>query len=876
MNRIGLALSGGGFRATLYHLGLTRFLRDAGILSQVTHVTSVSGGSIFAAHLALNWDRYNGSPSEFDAAASELLSIVRLDVRNRITRRFPLVALLRWPLRLVGASNRRLTRTGLLEYHYERHLYGDTSLFELPEKPQFHILATNLSEGALSSFTRNGLMIVRRTAENTFRIDHTRVGLATVPMAVAASSAFPGFFPPLELTGADVGASVGEFGRQAYTDGGVFDNLGMRMFRFLERSILGDSALSPDDFYDLSSVWQALHEAGTSSEETPLRRLAQVLVEAARSSEETPLNRLAHVLAEPSREPGSNVPSDVGTSSNVARLGSTDSESDRQKRVLSSLSDVMRHYQFFHERVFARLKPADPAAEELLRAIHVEGRIPNATDQLWLNRHLLEAAFRDTTGHPCFRRLNSGLDGVIVSDVGKPIEVKSGQRAGGLIRTALRSSDILMDRVWQLEQETFRNTPGFVFVPITEVVEANEDPTAMHPEVQRQMANIRTDLDRFSPLEISSLVRHGYCVGRKACRARPDLFGGDLPIDAPWDPITPSSRWAARAVSAPTPQGGRTRAPAEATIEARTLQASALRRIWSSLFDPRDWTSYVYLPILVVFLILLPTKAYRYYQSGQQNEELIEWLYQGAPDLAEVKKMLELPTKAWSMGSGVSPEEVGSFDQMADNTDFEVVKETRIIDLRFWNPADSFKSSLVETIREISGYKASDGNSLLSLQLLPIDSTSTVVRFPPQRLRPKLFKTPSRPAGFLPDLSVCQWVVTYDFSLVPKGQIIDLKTTAQSPGLFLGTDTATGRLSFHISTDTAQLAIWILMPYAKNYDSWLLTRSRTSPGEEKPGRVDAVRPTQEFVSSDHTIIGFQLVSLKAGETYDVSWAYAHD
>ena len=32
-----------------------------------------------------------------------------------------------------GCSNRKLTRTGLLEYHYEKYLYGDTSLFELPE-----------------------------------------------------------------------------------------------------------------------------------------------------------------------------------------------------------------------------------------------------------------------------------------------------------------------------------------------------------------------------------------------------------------------------------------------------------------------------------------------------------------------------------------------------------------------------------------------------------------------------------------------------------------------------------------------------------------------------------------------------------------------
>src|SRR5271156_5676373 len=108
MKKIGLALSGGGFRASLYHLGLVRFLRDGGILPQVTHITSVSGGSILAAHLVLNWDRYNGSPNEFDAAAAELLAFVRLDIRNRILRRFPLALPLRGPRRLLGRSNRKL------------------------------------------------------------------------------------------------------------------------------------------------------------------------------------------------------------------------------------------------------------------------------------------------------------------------------------------------------------------------------------------------------------------------------------------------------------------------------------------------------------------------------------------------------------------------------------------------------------------------------------------------------------------------------------------------------------------------------------------------------------------------------------------------
>ena len=65
---------------------------------------------------------------------------------------------------------------------------------------------------------------------------------------------------------------------------------------------------------------------------------------------------------------------------------------------------------------------------------------------------------------------------------------------------------------------------------------AGEYPTALHPEIQRQVAHIRTDLDGFSNLEISSLVQHGYCVGRKTCRARLDAFGVDLPRDAPWTP----------------------------------------------------------------------------------------------------------------------------------------------------------------------------------------------------------------------------------------------------------------------------------------------------------------------------------------------------
>jgi hypothetical protein len=108
------------------------------------------------------------------------------------------------------------------------------------------------------------------------------------------------------LTGADVGADGGEFGRQAYTDGGVFDNLGVRMFRGLERPWLADTPLSRDDFIDFPSAVEALRRASQSGEETPLRRLLQLLLAAGNRAEALPLPVPAmarDMLPLPSSEP---------------------------------------------------------------------------------------------------------------------------------------------------------------------------------------------------------------------------------------------------------------------------------------------------------------------------------------------------------------------------------------------------------------------------------------------------------------------------------------------------------------------------------------------------------------------------------------------
>src|SRR3954466_16205938 len=81
-----LCLSGGGFRAALFHLGGLRRLNELGVLSQVDVISSVSGGSIVAAHLAERipiWPEPGDTVTNWEeSVAAPFRSFVR---RNRRT-----------------------------------------------------------------------------------------------------------------------------------------------------------------------------------------------------------------------------------------------------------------------------------------------------------------------------------------------------------------------------------------------------------------------------------------------------------------------------------------------------------------------------------------------------------------------------------------------------------------------------------------------------------------------------------------------------------------------------------------------------------------------------------------------------------------------
>ena len=823
MNRLGLALSGGGFRATLYHLGVVRYLRDAGILSKVTHINTVSGGSILGAHLALNWDRYCGSPEEFDAAAGEVIDFVQMDVRNRIVRRFPFASTVNMVRSLFRMKPvRQLTRPGLLEKHYQNFLYGDIPLSQLPARPRLNILSTNLSEGCLCSFNNNGFLLQRRLPGRRDRFDKIEMGLATVPMAVAASSAFPGFFPPLELNGWEVGADEGEFDRQAFTDGAVYDNLGLRMFRFIEQAGIRDSApLVREDFLELEDTMTALGTADGLPPSTPLYRLRKIL----------------------DSHHGGNI------------FGQRAEDSDQcTERLVRGLWEIIRTEELFRYECFNNVELSDPTAQTQFKFIVETNRTPELDTRTWLNRHIIEAALSQVIGKPCIRMSKTEFDGILVSDAGGKFKVSRDMRGGGLVRTALRSSDILMDRVWQLELETFENTPGILFFTITDIVEPVQDSAAMHPEVQRQTAKIRTDLDRFSDLEISSLIRHGYCIARKMCRTQGGFLKADVHAGEPWDPTASPTAEPPATASLQVPVSRE----AMALRTARQLQGSIRRKIWSTLFSFSDWPSYVWIALLVLLFVTVPYSYFEMVERAERQQLVLTAIAEMSPDYHRLLNLLE---------EGPNPEfETMPFEEVEtladpDLTGYEVLSDTRIFDMRAWSEQRRHRPAISYARLRVRRTAESGDNTHVRIQKTTYDDQVSIHCLS-HGLNPTLSRMKLEDGR-------SKWELDLDFSHVPIGSATQIVMRNRLLREMASTAEDSGRYTFGVASPTGLLEVWMLMPEDRDYNTFEVSSYPIG----KASLAQVVVPHSRVEVAQGSIATFRLVNPEVNHLYECHWTW---
>jgi NTE family protein len=192
---LALCLSGGGFRAALFHLGAVRRLHELAILSRLTTVTAVSGGSTIAAHLANTWRHWHEGPDALPSAAweREIAVPFRQFTSRNLSTRPALQGWLPWNWwRNAGIES-------LAKACEERGLCRLT-VHDLPDRPRFVFCATDLVSGAQWNFEK---------ASNE---------PWSVATAVAVSSCFPGVFRPFTRSKPQ---------HIALVDGGVDDDRGV-------------------------------------------------------------------------------------------------------------------------------------------------------------------------------------------------------------------------------------------------------------------------------------------------------------------------------------------------------------------------------------------------------------------------------------------------------------------------------------------------------------------------------------------------------------------------------------------------------------------------------------------------------------------------
>jgi NTE family protein len=226
---VALCLSGGGYRAMLFHVGALWRLNELGYLGRLERVSSVSGGSITAGALAARWAALG-----FDdqGVATNLRQELVEPVRGLAGRTIDAKSILGGVL-LPGTVSNRVAAA------YRRHLFGDATLQALPDRPRFVINATNLQTGTLWRFSKPYMA--------DYKVGMVRNPEVPIAVAVAASSAFPPVLSPARLK-IDP-ASVESDGTEPHhappfttdvvlSDGGVYDNLGLETAWKRYRTIL--------------------------------------------------------------------------------------------------------------------------------------------------------------------------------------------------------------------------------------------------------------------------------------------------------------------------------------------------------------------------------------------------------------------------------------------------------------------------------------------------------------------------------------------------------------------------------------------------------------------------------------------------------------
>jgi len=224
-----LALSGGGTRAMMFHLGVLRYMAGQGLLERIDRISTVSGGSLLIGLIlgeaSMQWP---GSQQFTDQVFPALRQKI---CGQSLVSKALLKIFLPWNWKFL------LSRANLLALSLEKNWAVTAKLRELPETPEISINGTLAENGKRFRFKRETL--------GDYKNGYAHTGDYLLANALAVSAAVPGLLGPLVLEtrnfkwsrrpyfGAVDGTEIPvtpEFQRLHLYDGGVYDNLGLEPF----------------------------------------------------------------------------------------------------------------------------------------------------------------------------------------------------------------------------------------------------------------------------------------------------------------------------------------------------------------------------------------------------------------------------------------------------------------------------------------------------------------------------------------------------------------------------------------------------------------------------------------------------------------------
>ena len=238
---IGVCLSGGGHRASLFGLGALLYLIDAGKGGEISAISSVSGGSLTNAWISIHADVATVSPGDFRGHVRTLARRIALrgTVWTSVLTYVLLIAIavpiagalvvslvrgtpsayVAWPVAVVLAGIVAQRRSWVARKSFEHALFAGRTLEAMHHGVDHIICSTDLQTSEPVYFSGRFVYSWRTGFGDTAGL---RLAAAT-----QASAALPGAFPPVGLaTERHHFAKRAPFRNFVLTDGGVYDNMG--------------------------------------------------------------------------------------------------------------------------------------------------------------------------------------------------------------------------------------------------------------------------------------------------------------------------------------------------------------------------------------------------------------------------------------------------------------------------------------------------------------------------------------------------------------------------------------------------------------------------------------------------------------------------